>query len=229
MSSAKKTKAAKSTSQVVDDDDLGIDAESELSEHSDDEKQDLEDDYVSDYEEKAEPQSDVKKPPVDSDDEGPVAEVAAEPAEAEVEEKVVPKVKKLFATGAVAPSGDSDDEGEDAIVEWDDAEGADAGEPTDRKTYTFVPDDERRSSERLSLPECARLLGDRVRHIDNGAPVYIDITNMTSSQEIAYNELLQKRIPMGILRHIGLGYVERWYLREMILPRLPPVETFLNR
>lgn len=95
------------------------------------------------------------------------------------------------------------------------------------RNMTVIPTQDRTTSERLSIFECARGLGDRARHIDNGARPYIDITNCTSSLEIAYMELQQKRIPMAVIRRVGQNKVEIWRFKEMTLPKLPPKEWFM--
>jgi DNA-directed RNA polymerase subunit K/omega len=84
---------------------------------------------------------------------------------------------------------------------------------------TMVKPINRTTSERLSLFEYARVLGERARHIDNGAMPYIDTVNMSSSEEIAYNEIIQKRLPMAVLRRMGSGMVELWEVKDMIIPQ----------
>lgn len=94
------------------------------------------------------------------------------------------------------------------------------------KNRYVIPPDERTTSERMSLFECGRVLGDRARHIDNKARPNVDTKNATSSLEIAYIELKQKRIPMAVIRKVGLGAVEIWRVKEMTLPKLPPIDYF---
>lgn len=95
------------------------------------------------------------------------------------------------------------------------------------RDYTIVAPEKRITSDRMSLFECTRILGDRSRHIDNGARPYIDISNYTSSLEIAYNELIQRRTPMSVVRHVGNNRVEIWRVREMTIPKLPPPDKFM--
>ena len=78
------------------------------------------------------------------------------------------------------------------------------------------------SSNIMTSYEFARVLGDRARHIENGAPPYIDTKNMTSSIEIAYNEILQKKNPMTIIRKIGNNKVEWRNVIDLLPPQLPP-------
>lgn len=86
---------------------------------------------------------------------------------------------------------------------------------------------DRATSERMSLFEVSRVLGDRARHIDNKARPNVDTKNCTSSLEIAYMELMQKRIPFSIIRKVGKGWVEVWRCKEMTIPKLPPIEYFM--
>ena len=124
---------------------------------------------------------------------------------------------------------DSDfDEEDHDIVEYVEEDDIVPPVPELIRNMTVVKPEDRTTSERLSNFECARILGDRARHIDNGARPYIDTTNFTSSLEIAYAELMQKKIPMAIIRHIGNNSVEIWRLRDMLLPKLPPASHFIH-
>lgn len=95
-----------------------------------------------------------------------------------------------------------------------------------KKYKKVVARDQRRTSNRLSLFECARVLGDRARHISNGAPIYVDDKDCRGEIEIAYLELVAKRIPMSVIRKVGLDYVEIWDLNEMIIPQIPTIDYF---
>ena len=95
------------------------------------------------------------------------------------------------------------------------------------KTITVVAPDERRTSERLSIFECGAMIGNRSRHINNGATPLVDASAMTSSLEIAYHELIQKKIPMSTVRTVGKKRVEIWRLSEMVVPKLGPPEEFM--
>lgn len=221
-SKTKKPIIKKSIDKKLDTEDVADDIEDleDADDVSDTElpAEDAADEYNSDYEQGAVPIKKVKVEDV-SDDEEATVEVKEEKKKQQQQRLINPLIKL----------GDSDDE-EEGPIEWDETENIEIAEQIgqNERTLKFVPANERLTSERLTRAECAELIGQRWRHIDNGAPPYIDITNMTSTQEIAYNEFLQKKIPMGIIRTIGMGWVERWYLHECVLPRLPPVETFLS-
>lgn len=143
---------------------------------------------------------------------------------------------------------DAEADGEEAGDEEDDTAGNDVdydidtmeyqddevlGDPVEPPTPDIIkkrrvvrPED-RETSERLSMFECARVLGDRARHLENGARPNVDIKNCTSSLEIAYMELMEKRIPMAIIRKVGLGWVEVWRVKEMAIAKLPPIDYFM--
>jgi DNA-directed RNA polymerase subunit K/omega len=136
-----------------------------------------------------------------------------------------------------APEKEEGDEDEDEIeieVDYDMGEDEEAGleeieppKPELIKVRRVVAPADRTTSERMSLFEVSRVLGDRARHIDNKARPNVDTTNCTSSLEIAYMELMQKRIPFSIIRKVGQGWVEVWRCKEMTIPKLPPIEYFM--
>jgi DNA-directed RNA polymerase I, II, and III subunit RPABC2 len=128
-----------------------------------------------------------------------------------------------------ADSDIEDDASKDLdIVEYMDEDDIEPPVPEIIRNYMVIKPENRTTSERLSNFECARVLGERARHIDNGATPYIDTSNFTSSLEIAYTELVQKRIPMAVIRYVGHNSVEIWRLRDMIIPKLPPSGFFIH-
>lgn len=142
----------------------------------------------------------------------------------------------------VVESEEEEEQGEDEEVDNDDAVVNDEDElefyvnaddePIEHDTqmtkhFKVVDPEERVTSDRLSLFECARMIGEYAKHLDNGAQTTSDIQNCTSSLEIAYRDLLAKKIPMAVIRHVGQNKVEVWKLKEMILPDLPPLSYFM--
>lgn len=136
-----------------------------------------------------------------------------------------------------AEGGDAkeDDEDDFDVIWANDPDGEeDEKQISQTKFYKYVAPADRETSEYLTRYECARILGDRARHLDNGAPAYIDTKDSTSPLQIAYKELTQKRLPIAILRHVGhdakgQDLIEKWKLKEMTLPELPPAEWFIGR
>lgn len=125
---------------------------------------------------------------------------------------------------------DAEEEEPEVMVYQEDEDEIEPPAPELIRNMQVVAPEDRTTSERLSIFECARILGERARHIDNRARPYIDTKNYTSSLEIAYNELLQKRIPMAVVRNVGQNKVEVWRVREKhtIIPKLPPQEWFMT-
>jgi len=76
---------------------------------------------------------------------------------------------------------------------------------------------------RMTTYEFTRILGDRARHLDNGAHPYVDVSNMTSSIEIAYTEIIQRKLPMTITRGLGGKTVDILRIMEMDLPSIAPM------
>lgn len=171
----------------------------------------------------------VKIPESKKKDEDAFSDISDE-EEIEIEDQIFPE------------DGDLDvaEEPENKDTDEDDAEGADGDdldivediddEPVLQKNikiYKFVAPDNRETSSRLTKYEFGRVLGERARHIDNGATIYVDIESDTTSIAIAYRELVSGVLPMAILRHVGNGMVEYWKLKEMTIPQdIPGIETF---
>lgn len=129
-------------------------------------------------------------------------------------------VKKKIEDG-----DDEEDEPEDdEIIILDDDEDTTAAVIYNK----IVPDDQRKTTDYLTRFECGRVIGDYSRALANGATPYIDITNMTNEYEIAYNSLLQRKIPFQILRKIGKNEFEKWKLSEMQITDLPPISVFMS-
>lgn len=92
----------------------------------------------------------------------------------------------------------------------------------------IVPNHLRKTSDYLQIFECGRIIGDFARALANGAKPYIDITNMPNEYVIAYNSLLQRKIPFCLLRRHGKNSYEKWNVSEMQIPKLPPVSVFMK-
>lgn len=174
-----------------------------------------EDDEVDDpdYQEEHHAEAEVKKGRVIKDDDDDADEDDADEDDADDDKDEIAEVDIDFGIG-------DEDGGGDEI---------DPPRPDISKMRRVVAPDLRETSERMSLFEVARVLGDRARHIDNKARPNIDTKNCTGSLEIAYMELMQRRIPFAIIRKVGQGWVEVWRCREMIIPKLPPIEYFTTK
>jgi DNA-directed RNA polymerase subunit K/omega len=136
--------------------------------------------------------------------------------------------KKKLDNDKIDNKADEDDievdfDEDDILVQYDDDE-----DTSTTVIYNkIIPVSQRKTSDYLQKFECGRIIGDYARLLANGAKPYIDITNMTSEYEIAYNSLLQKKIPFSILRKIGKNEYERWNVSELKIHDLPPLSAFI--
>lgn len=85
---------------------------------------------------------------------------------------------------------------------------------------TLVAPEKRITSEYMTLPEYAMVIGTRATHIAEGSPIYVDPTGITSAREIAIKEVDMKRCPLSISRKIHNRQVEIWMVNEMTMPLL---------
>ena len=87
----------------------------------------------------------------------------------------------------------------------------------------IIPDEERMSSNYLTLEEETEARGIRVTQIEGGAPVFTDVEGFTDPIEMARKELLDKKSPLILIREMRRDktgrYVELWKVNEMTLPR----------
>ena len=101
-------------------------------------------------------------------------------------------------------------------------------DPRAPRIYNFVEPDQRRTSQRVTKYEFAEIIACRAAHLENGAPPYIDdAMQFTSSIAIAYTEMMRRRIPFVIYRHVG-DMVERWRLAELVIGNVPSLEEMTS-
>lgn len=81
-----------------------------------------------------------------------------------------------------------------------------------------IPDNMRRTRATLTMGECTKVIGTRATHINKGGPVYTDITNLTSTENMALKELYDGRCPLILRRFLNNTTYERWSIRDMNLP-----------
>lgn len=106
---------------------------------------------------------------------------------------------------------DDDEEDEENIinndVEFDDEENKER-KILEKKTFNY-----------LTKYERCFILGIRIQQIMNNSPIFIntDILEIINPFNIAYEELLQKKIPFKIKRKLPNGNVEIWNLEDLII------------
>ena len=90
----------------------------------------------------------------------------------------------------------------------------------DSKFQYIVKDDERRTSNRLTVYELTELISIRGNQIANGSHVFVDITGLTDPIEMAKKEINNNKCPLFIKRFIGLDKYELWCPNFMSKPKL---------
>ena len=80
----------------------------------------------------------------------------------------------------------------------------------------ITPNNERVTSDFMTLFEFTEVVGIRTTRISQGAPIYIPPGHLTPKQ-IAIQELFKKKSPLEIRRQVG-DRVEIWKCNDLIIP-----------
>jgi len=83
-----------------------------------------------------------------------------------------------------------------------------------------VPKGERRTPDMPSPYEIARVVSERAKQIEDGAPIFVELEGESDPIEIAKKEIQQKKCPMCIVRYIAPQIKEIWRVNEMVVPRI---------
>jgi DNA-directed RNA polymerase subunit K/omega len=93
------------------------------------------------------------------------------------------------------------------------------------KEIIIVPSKNRITSEYMTIFEYTRVLSERSKQIQNGSPIFIDLSDLIvdnkliiSEKKIAHLEIIQKKCPLIIQRMYNNVYGEEWSVNEMELP-----------
>lgn len=90
------------------------------------------------------------------------------------------------------------------------------------KVVIIVPSDERISSNRIQRPEMTEAIGIRVSQIEQGSPVFTDVTGYTDPILMAKKEFVDRKNPLILERALydtpTEARVEHWVVREMTYP-----------
>lgn len=196
--------------EVISKDDIISSSESgqgSESENSDDEYEDIDDDEEDD-------KLEINEDEEEEDDEDELDDIKKkdekiDDVDEDIDEDCVYRFTKNI--------DDSDDEIDDIDDFFDD----------DREILVkdiFVPDDERITKPVLTKYERVRLLQERTAQLALGAkPMLKGILNIGNSKnpmdpkEIAKNELINKMIPLFIIRTLPTGKKEKWKLDELAI------------
>lgn len=94
------------------------------------------------------------------------------------------------------------------------------------KEIIIIPPKHRITSEFMTIFEYARVLGERSKQIQNGSPIFVDLSILKvdnkliiSEKEIAHLEIIQRKCPLIIQRMYNDVYGEEWPVNEMELPQ----------
>lgn len=86
------------------------------------------------------------------------------------------------------------------------------------KEDIVTPNEYRRTSEIMMSFEYARVISERAKEIENGSPIFIQLTNEFDPIEIAEKEIRQKKCPLKIIRYLKPHIKEEWDVNDMIPP-----------
>lgn len=87
-----------------------------------------------------------------------------------------------------------------------------------RKEITIVPRNDRRTTEIMTLAEYTRVIAERAKQIENGAPIFVDVKNEADPKKIAEQEIREKKCPLKITRMLRKNIAEIWHVNEMVIP-----------
>ncbi len=92
--------------------------------------------------------------------------------------------------------------------------------PEITKTKIIMDPTNRITKEYMSKFEYAEVLSIRSKQIENGGDAFTDVSNLSDPIEIAKKEILDKKCPISILRHLTDDIVEKWDVNELSIPDL---------
>ncbi len=88
-------------------------------------------------------------------------------------------------------------------------------------TY-IIPEEQRITSQILTLEEFTEAVGIRATQIERGAPVFTDVTGYSDPIEMAKKEIFDGRCPLKLVREMkqleNSRWVEVWKINDMTIP-----------
>lgn len=89
-------------------------------------------------------------------------------------------------------------------------------------TTYIIPDEQRTTSQIMTLEEFTEAIGIRATQIEQGAPVFTDVAGYSDPIKMARKELLDGRSPLKLVREMrqkeNERWVEIWKVNEMNVP-----------
>jgi hypothetical protein len=100
-----------------------------------------------------------------------------------------------------------------------------AAAPADTRRIFVVPDDDRITSNCMTLAEATRAVAIRAEHLARYPYVFSEVVGVDQAKDLALAELLSRRSPLVLRRVVGRTLageriIERWRVREMAYPPL---------
>ena len=86
------------------------------------------------------------------------------------------------------------------------------------RTIKIVPDNERITSDIMTMFEFSEVIGIRTLQIEKGSSVFTDIGDLNIPYDIAIKELFDRKSPLKIIRKTGRFEQEEWKCTEMGFP-----------
>lgn len=90
----------------------------------------------------------------------------------------------------------------------------------DSKIQYIIKNDDKITSNIITIYEMTELIGIRATQIANNAPVFVDVGYLTDPIEMAKKEIFENKCPLYIKRYIGLDKYELWNPNDMIKPKM---------
>lgn len=88
------------------------------------------------------------------------------------------------------------------------------------KIQYIIKNDDKITSNILTIYEMTELIGIRATQISQGSPVFVDINYISDPIEMAKKEIINNKCPLYVKRYIGLDKYELWNPNEMIKPKI---------
>ena len=86
------------------------------------------------------------------------------------------------------------------------------------KNIIIVPDDHRKTSERMTEYEWTEVVSHRAKQIENGSSVFANVGDLDDPIKMAEEEIKQKKCPLSIRRMHNDIIAEVWGVNEMEAP-----------
>lgn len=88
------------------------------------------------------------------------------------------------------------------------------------KIQYIIKNDDKITSNILTIYEMTELIGIRATQISQGSPVFVDINYISDPIEMAKKEIINNKCPLYVKRYIGLDKYELWNPNEMVKPKI---------